>query len=88
MTTLILQNQPRKASTGNSWRISVLGADGDAKDAMKESIRALEHHPAKASRRSILDMLSLIDTHKYEIKHTEHYYTDDDLEAWMFILQG
>jgi|GEM_PF-2368510 len=88
MSTLILQNKPRKGSSGNSWRIEVLGSNGNAKEEMKQSIRALEHHPAKASRRSILDMLSLIDEHKYDIKHTEHYYTDDDLEAWMFILQG
>ena len=88
MHTVILQNRPRKGSSGNTWSIEVLGAESSVKDAVKASIRELEHHPAKAPRRSIIDMLSLIEKHNFQIKFTEHYFTDDELEGWTFILQG
>jgi len=88
MHTLVLQNKPRAASSGNSWTIELLGGDSAAKDALREAIRGLEHHPAKAARRSLIDMLTLIETFNYEIKFTEHYYTEDNLEGWTFILQG
>ena len=88
MHTLILQNKPRAGSAGNTWTIEVLGGDSAAKDALRQAVRDLEHHPAKAARRSLIDMLTLIENFNYEIKHTEHYYNDDDLEGWTFILQG
>jgi hypothetical protein len=88
MHTLILQNKPRKSSSGNSWTIEVIGGDSAAKDMLRGAIRELEHHPAKAARRSLIDMLSLIEQYNFEIKFTEHYYTGDDLEGWTFVLQG
>jgi hypothetical protein len=86
MKTLILQCDPRKATAGNTWTLEVIGPDGPAKDEMKEAIRTLEHHPAKAARRSLIDAFSLIQQFGYEIKFTEHYY-EEELEAWSFILQ-
>jgi len=88
MHTLLLQNKPRAGSSGNTWSIEVIGQDGAVRTAVKEAIRSLEHHPAKAARRSLIDMLTLIENFNFEIKYTEHFYTDDNLEGWSFILQG
>jgi hypothetical protein len=87
MNTIILQNRPRKTSQGNTFTIEVIG-DSPVKEAIKASIAQLEHYPAKAPRRSIIDMLSLIEKHNMQIRYTEHCFTEDDLEAWMFVLQG
>lgn len=87
MHTILLQNKPRKTSQGNTFTIEAIG-DSPAKAAMEQSIGELEHHPAKASRRSLIDMLALIEKHNMQIRYTEHIYTDDNLEGWMFILQG
>ena len=88
MQTILLQSRPRKSSDGKvSISIEALG-DSPIKDAVKEAIRGLEHHPASVSRRTLIDMMSLIERFNFKIAYTEHYYTDDDLEAWMFILQG
>jgi uncharacterized protein (UPF0216 family) len=87
MNTIILQNRPRKTAQGNTFTIEVIG-DSPVKEAIKASIAELEHHPAKAHRRSIIDMLSLIEKHNMQIRFTEHYFTSDDLEAWLFVLQG
>ncbi|HID54516.1 MAG TPA: hypothetical protein EYP41_21060 [Anaerolineae bacterium] len=88
MHTLLLQNKPRAGSSGNTWSIEVIGQDSAVRTAVKEAIRSLEHHPAKAARRSLIDMLTLIENFNFEIKYTEHFYTDDNLEGWSFILQG
>ncbi len=88
MHTLLLQNKPRAGSSGNTWSIEVIGQDSAVKTAVKEAIRNLEYHPAKAARRSLIDMLTLIENFNFEIKYTEHFYTDDNLEGWSFILQG
>ncbi len=88
MHTLLLQNKPRAGSSGNTWSIEVIGQDSAVKTAVKEAVRSLEHHPAKAARRSLIDLLTLIENFNFEIKYTEHFYTDDNLEGWSFILQG
>ncbi|HRQ39341.1 MAG TPA: hypothetical protein PLD25_15650 [Chloroflexota bacterium] len=87
MQTLILQCKPRKMTTGMSWLIEVLGPDGPAKDQVKQSIDKLENHPAKAIRRGLIDCLALIQTHGYEIKYTEHFGVDSEMEGWLFVLQ-
>lgn len=87
MHTIILQNKPRKTPKGNSISIEVIG-DSPIKAAVKASISALEHHPAKAARRSIIDMLGIIEKHNLRICFTEHYFTEDGLEGWTFVLQG
>lgn len=88
MQTVLLQSKPRKDSSGKvSITIEALG-DNDVKDGIREAIRELEHHPARVSRRSLIDMMTLIDKFNLQIKYTEHYFTEDDLEAWIFILQG
>ncbi len=88
MHTLLLQNKPRAGSSGNTWSIEVIGQDSAVKTAVKEAVRSLEHHPAKAARRSLIDLLTLIENFNFEIKYTEHFYTDDNLEGWSFVLQG
>ncbi len=87
MHTIVLQNTIRKTSDGASYSIQVVG-DSPVKDAVKESIRALEYHPAKAERRSLIDMLGIIEQHNFQIRHAEHFTTDDDLQGWLFVLQG
>lgn len=87
MHTIILRNIPRKTSSGTTFTLEVLG-DSPVKDAVKQSIRELEHHPAKAARRSLIDMLNLIEKHNFQIRFTEHTHTEDKLEAWLFVLQG
>jgi len=87
MHTIVLRSIPRKSSTGNIFRIEALG-DSPVRDAVKQSIQELQHHPARVSRRSLIDMLSIIEKHNFQIRYTEHYFTEDDLEAWLFVLQG
>jgi hypothetical protein len=87
MNTIILRNSARDSSAGKSWTIEVLG-DGAAKDALQEAIRVLEHHPAKAARRSIIDMLALIQQGNWQIRHVEHNEPEDGMETWLFVLQG
>ncbi len=87
MHTILLRSLPRKSSNGNTFRIEVVG-DSPVKDAVRAAIQELEHHPAKASRRSLIDILGLIERFNFQIRFTEHYFTEDDLEAWSFILQG
>ena len=86
MHTIILRNNARKGSSGNTFTIEVLG-ESAIKEDVREAIKALEHHPAKASRRSLIDMLGLIEKFNFQIRHTERTL-DDDLEEWTFILQG
>jgi len=88
MYTIVLRNKPRKTSSGSTFTIEALGADSPAKAAVQQSTKELPHHPAKAARRSLIDMLSLIEKHNFQIRYTEHYYTEDDLEGWSFVLQG
>ncbi len=87
MNTFILQTSARKRSTGNSFTINVVGS-GPMKDAIRDAISNLEHHPAKAPRRALIDMLAIIDSHNFRICHTEHGTSEDDLEEWLFVLQG
>jgi hypothetical protein len=87
MHTVVLRNRPRKGSSGATFTIEVVG-DSPVKDAVQQSIRDLEHHPAKAARRSLIDMLSIIEKHNFQIRFTEHSKTEDDMEAWLFVLQG
>ena len=87
MHTLILRINARKGSSGNSFTIEALGS-GPAKDAVRQSIQGLEHHPAKSPRRALIDTLALIETHNFQIRHTERTTDENDLEEWMFVLQG
>ncbi len=87
MHTVMLRSLPRKGSSGNTFTIEVVG-DSPVKEAVRAAIHELEHHPAKAARRSLIDILGIIERFNFQIRFTEHYYTEDDLEAWSFILQG
>jgi hypothetical protein len=88
MHTVLLQSKPRKDAGGQvSITIEALG-ESPLQEALKGAIGALEHHPARVSRRTIIDMLALIERFNLRIVHTEHNITDDDLESWLFILQG
>lgn len=88
MHTILLQSKPRKDASGKvTITIEAIG-ESPVQDAVKEAIAGLEHHPARVSRRTIIDMLALIERFNLQIRYTEHYFTEDDLEAWMFILQG
>ena len=88
MNTIILQNKTRAQSDGNTWTIETVGPDGSTKDGLKDAIRGLEHHPAKAARRSLLDMLALIEGSGLEVKYTEHFLDDNKEDCWLFLLQG
>jgi hypothetical protein len=87
MHTVILKNTPRKTTQGRSYSIQVVG-NSPAKEALMQSIRELENHPASSAQRSLIDMLDLIEKHNLQIRHTEHSSTEDDLETWLFVLQG
>lgn len=87
MQTLILQCKPRKMTSGNSWLIEPIGPDGPAKDELKAAIDKLENHPAKAIRRALIDSLALIQQFNYEIKFTEHFEAENEMEGWLFVLQ-
>lgn len=87
MHTVILRSKARESSSGKSFTIEVLG-DSGIKDDLKASIDGLEHHPARAARRSLIDMLGLIEKHNLRICHAEHDINDDELETWLFVLQG
>ena len=87
MHTILLKNNARKGSDNRTkFSIDVLG-DSPVKDAVKESIRNLEHHPAAAARRSLIDMLGLIEAHNFRICHAERLESDG-AETWQFVLQG
>lgn len=89
MSTLIIHSKPRKMTSGNSWRIDVIGPDGRAKDEVKEAVNALEHHPAKAARRSLIDVMAIIDQMRFDIKYVEHQDgEDEELESWLFVVQS
>ncbi len=88
MKTVILQNKTRVSNDATAWSIEVIGSDGDTKNGLKDAIRALAHHPAKAARRSLMDMMALIEESRLEIKYTEHFIDGNDADCWMFILQG
>lgn len=88
MSTLIIESKPRKMAAGNSWRIDVVGPDGRAKDDLKEAIKGLEFHPAKAAQRSLIDIMALIDQFRLEIKYVEHHEAEEELESWLFLVQG
>jgi hypothetical protein len=88
MHTVLLQSKPRKDASGKlSISMEAMG-DNDVKDSMRHAINNLVHYPASNARRSLIDMLNIIEQFNLEIKYTEHFYTEDDLEAWLFILQG
>lgn len=87
MHTLILKNTPRKTATGSTYSIQVVG-NSPAKEALMQSVNALENHPAPSAQRSLVDMLGLIEKHNLQICYTEHNQTDDGLESWLFVLQG
>lgn len=87
MHTLILKINARKGTKGNTFTIEAVGS-GPVKDAMREAIRGLEHHPAKTPRRALIDTLALIESHNFQIRHTEHTTDENDLEEWLFLLQG
>lgn len=88
MSTLIIESKPRKMAAGNSWRIDVVGPDGRAKDDLKEAIKELEYHPAKAAQRSLIDIMSLIDKFRLDVKYVEHHEEEGQLESWLFLVQG
>ena len=85
MQTILLKNRVREGSSGKTWSIEAIG-DSACKEAVKQSISALEHHPAKAARRSFIDLLGLIEAHGFQIKHTEHH-DDPNGETWTFLVQ-
>ncbi|MCA9901751.1 MAG: hypothetical protein H6654_17505 [Ardenticatenaceae bacterium] len=86
MQTVMLRSNARKGTSGNTFTIEVIG-ESAIKDDVRAAIQALEHHPAKASRRVLIDMLGLIEKFNFQIRYTERT-EDDDLEEWSFILQG
>jgi hypothetical protein len=86
MHTIMLKSQPRSRSTGTVWMLETIG-DSPVKDAIRESIRTLEHHPAKAQRRSMIDALAVIEKHNFKIVFAEKF-DDEGNEGWTFILQG
>ena len=86
MQTIMLRSNGRKGSSGNSFTIEVIG-ESTVKDDVRAAIQALEHHPAKVSRRTLIDMLGLIEKFNFQIRYTERT-EDDGLEEWTFILQG
>lgn len=86
MHTIMLRSNARKGSSGNTFTIEVIG-DSPVKDDVRAAVQALEHHPAKAPRRALIDMLGLIEKFNFQIRYTERT-EDDDLEEWTFILQG
>ena len=88
MKTIILQNKTRAQGDGTTWTIEAVGPDGAAKDALKDAIRDLEFHPAKAARRSLIDMLALIEGSGLEIQYTEHFLDENKEDCWLFLLQG
>ena len=85
MQTIILRNRFREGSSSKTWSIEVLG-ESACKEALKQSIGELEYHPAKAARRSLIDMLTLIEEYGFQIRHTEHN-DDQKSETWLFLLQ-
>ena len=87
MHTLMLRNRVSKVSAGTNFTIEVIG-DSPAKEAVQASIRALEHHPARAARRSLIDILGIIEKHNFRVVFAEHNKEDDKIETWSFILQG
>jgi hypothetical protein len=88
MDTLILRNNARQSGGSTQYTIEVLGGDSKSKDALQEAIRGLEHHPARAPRRSIIDMLTLIQSQRLHIKHVERTINEDATETWVFVLQA
>ncbi len=87
MHTLILRNKPRKSPRGERYTIVVVG-DSQIKTTVQKSIQELDQHPAHDAQRSLIDMLGLIERHNFQIRHTEHAYTEENLETWLFVLQG
>lgn len=88
MDTVLLQSKPRKDASGKvEITIEAMG-ESPVQESLKEAIRGLEHYPARVSRRTIIDMMALIDRFNLKIVYTEHYFNEEDLEAWIFILQG
>jgi len=87
MHTVILKNTARKTAKGKSYSIQVVGNSPVKTDVM-QSVPDLENHPAPSSQRSLVDMLNLIEKHNFRICHTEHTRTEDNLETWLFVLQG
>ncbi|MBN1954160.1 MAG: hypothetical protein JW900_03820 [Anaerolineae bacterium] len=95
MHTLILRNKlhgqsARDVAAGASpaslkYSIEVLG-ESEVKDQVQQSIRELKVHPA-GERRTLLDMLAIIDQHRLEICHAEHEQTEQGVETWTFVLQ-
>lgn len=88
MKTIVLQNKTRETNDGQTWSIEAVGPDGPAKDQLKEAIRGLQYHPAKAARRSLIDMMALIEESGMEIKYSEHFLDENEGDCWLFILQG
>ena len=87
MQTLILQSNPRKGTDGKlSISIEAIG-ESAIQDTVKEAIRGLEHHPSRVARRTIIDMMALIEQFNFQIVYTEHG-SEDGVETWLFILQG
>jgi hypothetical protein len=87
MDTLILRNNARQSGGSYQYTIEVLGGDSKSKDELQEAIRGLDHHPARAPRRSIIDMLTLIQNQRLQIKHVERSSGEDNTETWLFVLQ-
>ncbi len=90
MKTIIMFNKPQKGGsprgvgTATKYAIEVIGTD-PLKDEVRQSIRELKVHPS-SSRRSLLDMLDIIDNHHLEIRHVEHE-GEGNSETWLFVLQ-
>lgn len=88
MDTLILRNNARQSGGSYQYTIEVLGGDSQSKEALQEAVRGLAHHPARAPRRSIIDMLTLIQSQRLQIKHVERTTGEDNTETWLFVLQA
>lgn len=87
MRTMVVKNNARKTDKGNTFTIEIL-SDLPTADNVKKSIQELQHYPATVGRRSLMDMLAIIEKNNLQIRFVEHTQTDDGLDTWLFICQG
>lgn len=86
MNTLVIRTKPRKAPTGLRVTFDVIGT-GACADQFKADIRELEHYPAKATRRALIDLVGLIDKQNLRVCSAQQG-EDDGQETWTFVVQG
>lgn len=87
MQTVMLRSKVRKSADSTSFIIEALG-ESAVQEKLKDAIRDLEYHPARVARRTIIDMMSLIEAHNLQIRYAERQEEEEGQETWTFILQG